>query len=167
MSITEEQLKAIRLGLYEDVPATSDPWIALGQAKAFGKLAMIAVDERDATIAELRQSIRVLTSRSLRIDKLQAELAELRKPVAVERNERVEQIRLEHLAASPVQEMPSWQYTYDTRRDLLSAYDSLAQDCARYANAHDVLTAEMRGLRERLDAAAAVGIGQESRVMQL
>ncbi|HYC01597.1 MAG TPA: hypothetical protein VEC57_20870 [Candidatus Limnocylindrales bacterium] len=83
------------------------------------------------------------------------DIEELRKPVEVERNEAVESIRravseAKGLKLSPyMQEMMT---TINGRFDeLFCAHDTLAQDCARFRNAHDVMVAEMRGLREQLN----------------
>lgn len=75
----------------------------------------------------------------------QAEVAELRKPVAVEPNETVEKIR----AAVAIQR--DYVVNRDKLEVMLSAYDTLAQNHAREVNARDAIAAEMRGLRERAD----------------
>jgi polyhydroxyalkanoate synthesis regulator phasin len=80
---------------------------------------------------------------SVEADKLNRELAELRKPVAVERNDAAERIRCRIAAGHDIH------HGYQVA-PLLSAYDTLAQDNARYANAHDVHMAEIRGMRERI-----------------
>jgi hypothetical protein len=72
-------------------------------------------------------------------DAAQAQVAELRKPVTLQANATVEGIRADRL-----------NQPYAKISLLLSAYDTLAQDCARYANAHGVVLTEMRGLRARL-----------------
>jgi hypothetical protein len=164
--VTDEQLQAIKRRAESRFAGNANEFTheraAYLEACDAVSTLLRAISERDATIAELRgklstQDFNIAAyinreqSMALQIADLHSQLAELRKPVAVERNERVEQIRLEHLAASPVQEMPTWQYTYDIRRDLLSAYDTLAQNAASDASARDAMLADMRGMRERME----------------
>lgn len=88
---------------------------------------------------------------------LAIEVAELRKPVAVERNHHVEQIRSRPREVDLGFGMKEMLRAHWGDIDvLLSAYDALAQDCAKYANAHDVHMAEIRGLRERLERSKAM-----------
>jgi|SRR5688572_755764 len=78
--------------------------------------------------------------------KLQAELAELRKPVAVEVNPDVEHWR------SCLRDCP---WTLEPRHfaGLLGYYNTLASNNAAWQRASDAWQAEMRGLREQLDTA--------------
>jgi predicted nucleic acid-binding Zn-ribbon protein len=71
--------------------------------------------------------------------------AELRKPVAVEADTEIEAIRV-YLRTHPQLDGADGHY-------LIAAYDTLAQKAASDASARDALMAEIRGLRERLEAA--------------
>jgi len=96
------------------------------------------VQVRDQTICEMDDEL----------ESVKQQLTELRKPVAAEANALLgnarKQITLsyENCAAGVVRA--------ELAKLVLDAYDTLAQDCARYANAHEVMLAEMAGLRERI-----------------
>jgi hypothetical protein len=74
----------------------------------------------------------------------QSELAELRKPVAVERNQQVEHWRM-CLRTCP------WTLEPKHFAGLLSAYDALARENSAYAKAHIVLTTERDAAREEAE----------------
>lgn len=92
----------------------------------------------------------------------EATIAELRKPVAVQSNQKVESIRSEHskvdmkcverfLEPGTALSMAMPARLTKSIDALLSAYDTLAQDCARYANAHEVVMADNTNLLNRLN----------------
>lgn len=99
------------------------------------------------------------------------ELADLRKPVAVQRNETVESIRSRRI--QPGNAVLAGSAAHEVLI-LLSAYDTLAQDCSRYANAHAVLVADLEaqklaneGLREGMQNLAAKLVDAEERERSL
>ncbi len=145
----------------EDLSATAREWG--NEAERLG-----------GEIASLRESLNAAKSEAAEYAR---ENAELRKPLAVEVNPIVEHIRRKHaawsdreLAAQPEDSMLL------QRRDLLSAYDALAQNAARtiagltndslsyklqrdqaqrevasFTSAIDAVSAEIRGLRAKAD----------------
>lgn len=167
MSITDEQLQAIRDQAISQRSAT----IAELQGEIYansqddGKLKR-EIERLNGQVAELRRIGDYNTERIRRWEEqlgmaltqdgegISDAIAELRKPVAVERNEAVEAIRAKRAAAIHQRWIGA---DVDV---LLSAYDTLAQDCARYANAHAILTAQ-------LDHASGVVTTQEGKIVRL
>lgn len=100
-----------------------------------------ALHQRDATIAELRESLAAAKSESAEYAR---ENAELLKPVAVEPDVGVEIIRKDRASCDPDQEHPGWQYAYDSQGVLLRAYDAAAQSLARASSAHEERELQLR-----------------------
>jgi hypothetical protein len=113
-------------------------------------------------IANVKASLREQTEKRIEV------LAELRKPVAVERNPMVEKIRQSrppnglhhHLATIHKDGFVSctycrvpWPCVFEESDLILSAYDALASDNAAWQRASVVWKAEMEELREQLTAA--------------
>jgi chromosome segregation ATPase len=146
MSISDEQIEAIKGKTYAE--ALLSDYAALFQAIA----------ERDATIAELKETGQRIDDQLMAADKeiasMRLELAELRKPVAVQRNDAIDQIR-QSMTSRPGR-LGELLWTDQTMLHVLSAYDALAQDNARWVAARDVWQAEMAGLRERMESAESM-----------
>src|SRR5688572_11709259 len=157
-----------------DLVASGKPLDDPGDSVACLWVVMQALRERGATIAELRKPadgtlvgqlsgfLTVLASyahitgdqgEKLRwaaslLLSLQRDLVELRKPVAVEPNKLVERIRERNKTGE-------FNIAYSRQRaldDLLSAYDTLAQNHAREVSAREAIAAEVRWLRQSISS---------------
>jgi hypothetical protein len=84
------------------------------------------------------------------VDRYQELKVELRKPVAVERNETVERFRDQCKQYGATWGADTHIISVREASKLFDAYDTLAQNHARAVNAREMGAAEMRGIRERL-----------------
>jgi hypothetical protein len=83
---------------------------------------------------------------------LQRDLVELRKPVAVERNETVERFRDQCKQYAATWGGDTHIISPNEVSRLFDAYDTLAQNHAREFSAREAIAAEMRGLRQRISS---------------
>ncbi len=131
------------------------------------------LEQRDATIAELRsalkqqQSTAIADQETLRNNlreqtekriELQREIAELRKPAAVEPNKYVDAVRCTFLKGPA---------THSEIEGLLSAYDRSQQDLARTVNAWQVAQMMHRQAEGQLNEYLSKTVAAERRVRQL
>src|SRR5688572_5126849 len=169
MTVTDQQLRPI-LAYWSDAAvmwhrdffdlvASGKPLHDPSDAQACVWVVIQAMRERDATIAELHEkldeqaytmsNLQAIADAKERIeDGLRSELAELRKPVAVEPNKLVERIRERNKTGE-------FNIAYSRQRaldDLLSAYDTLAQNHAREVSAREAIAAKVRWLRQSISS---------------
>jgi hypothetical protein len=155
-SITDEQLQAIEAewaSSLDRVDVVGEGWTC-GDAIDALAVMRIALRERDATITDLKCALIAAEAKAF---KAEAEVAELRKPVAVEPEPKdVKEARdLDRIyraaASNPMDSSLSVEAKYflGVLIGVTSAHDALARQCAAYANAHEVLMGERAALRER------------------
>jgi hypothetical protein len=177
MSITDEQLQAIRREWYDSYTM---PEV---------RVLFQAIAERDTSIADLEQAVadsaveigrlnsklegarNDATSYQLQRDQAQSEVEQLRKPVAVESSGLLSVLRA--VWADEIKEAKDHPERFPAGQSivviayLFDQVDALDQNAAAMRNAHDVLMAEMRGLRERLDYASGLVTTQEGKILGL
>lgn len=85
---------------------------------------------------------------------LRTEVAKLREPVAAPESAQIKDARAYHLYLSSLQGVQQSR-AFEAIGNAISAYDTLAQDCAKYANAHTILCFDVASLKEKIERSTA------------